>query len=169
MQTIREAKRTLTGQPKSQAEELEDQLCSFCPKLTYTQRITGFCCCWAGGYLLSFCSTLSLTDGSEQGMRNFTALYVLGNVIALCSTGFLLGPRRQCKKMFHPTRRVACIIYLVLLIAVFACALSGVPFGIVLVLFLIQLCAATWYAISYIPYGRQMVKSFFKDRCGCKK
>ena len=45
-------------------------------------------------------------DYSEQGIRNFTALYVLGNVIALCSTGFLLGPRRQCKKMFHPTRRL---------------------------------------------------------------
>jgi len=94
-------------------------------------------------------------------------LYVLGNVVAICSTGFLLGPRRQCKKMFHKTRRVACIIYLVLLIAVFACAMSEVPFGVVIVLFFMQMMAAFWYAISYIPYGRNMVKNFFKESC-CK-
>ena len=96
---------------------------------------------------------------------------MLGNVIAICATGFLLGPRRQCKKMFHPTRRVACAVYLVLLVAVFVCALAKVPFGIVMLLFIVQCLAATWYAISYIPYGRQMVKSFFKDKCckGCKK
>ncbi|GMI26817.1 hypothetical protein TeGR_g14741, partial [Tetraparma gracilis] len=84
------------------------------------------------------------------------------------ATGFLLGPRRQCKKMFHPTRRVACIIYLVLLIAVFGCAVGGVPFGVVIVLFICQFCAATWYALSYIPYGRKMVTGCFKDKCGCK-
>ena len=129
----------------------------------------GFGGCWAGGYLLSFCSTLSLMDGSEQGLRNFALLYVLGNVIAICATGFLLGPRRQCKKMFHPTRRTACVIYLVLLIAVFACALAKVPFGIVMVLFLCQMFAATWYAISYIPYGRKMVIGCVKDQSCCKK
>ena len=133
----------------------------------YTQRITGFCACWAGGYLLSFCSTLSLLNRSEQGIRNFACLYVLGNIVAISATGFLLGPRRQCKKMFHVTRRVACIIYLVLLIAVFVCAVSKVPFGVVILLFICQMVAATWYAISYIPYGRQMVKNFFRESC-CK-
>jgi hypothetical protein len=133
------------------------------PPRQYTQRITGFAACWAGGYLLSFCSTLSLMNRSEQGVRNFAALYVVGNCVAICSTGFLLGPRRQCKKMFHKTRRVACVIYLVLLLTVFICALSDVPFGVVIVLFFMQMAAAFWYAISYIPYGRRMVISFVKD------
>ncbi len=117
--------------------------------------------------MLSFASTLSLLDTSEEGLRNFAGLYVLGNVVAILSTGFLLGPRRQCKKMFHPTRRITCVIYLVLLIAVFAVAMSKAPFGVVILLFILQFAAATWYAISYIPYGRKMVISCFKDNC-CK-
>ena len=42
---------------------------------------------------------------TTDGIRNFAALYVLGNIIALCSTGFLVGPKNQCKKMFDKTRR----------------------------------------------------------------
>ena len=51
-------------------------------------------------------------------------MYVLGNVIALCSTGFLVGPKNQCKKMFDETRRWSAVFYLVMLITVFAVALA---------------------------------------------
>ena len=39
--------------------------------------------------------------------------------------------------------------------------------GIVLVLLIIEVMAATWYAISYIPFGRKMVIAFLR-RTICK-
>jgi hypothetical protein len=75
---------------------------------------------------------------STDGLRNFAALYVLGNVIALCSTGFLVGPKNQCKKMFDKTRRYSTILYIVMLITVFAVAMAGLNVFLVLFLLLIQ-------------------------------
>lgn len=68
--------------------------------------------------------TLSLISMTTDGIRNFAALYVLGNIIALCSTGFLVGPKNQCKKMFDKTRRYSTILYMIMLIVVFAVALA---------------------------------------------
>jgi len=65
--------------------------------------------------------TLSLFGGN---IRNFAAMYVLGNIIALCSTGFLVGPKNQCKKMFDEQRRWSCIFYMVMLVTVFAVAVT---------------------------------------------
>ena len=38
---FRSVQRTLTGTPKTQAEEMEDNMCSMCPKLTVS-----LCVCW---------------------------------------------------------------------------------------------------------------------------
>ena len=163
MQSIKSAQRAVgLGPEKTQMEQMEDDMCAFCPKLTYTQRIIGFCSCWGGGYLLSFCSTIALWDLSSQGLTNFAVLYVLGNCIALCATGFLVGPRQQCHKMFDPTRRIACVIYLVLLITVFVLAMCRVNVWLIIFVLIIEMMAATWYALSYIPWGRKMCIEFFK-------
>lgn len=45
-------------------------------------------------------------------------------VAALCATGFLLGPRSQCRQMFHPTRRYTTSFYLIMMIIVFAVAVA---------------------------------------------
>ncbi|CAM9396934.1 unnamed protein product [Discosporangium mesarthrocarpum] len=140
-----------------------DEMSEVCPKLTYQQRIIGFAVCIGLGYLLSFMSTLMVLSSD---LRRFATLYVLGSFIALSATGFLLGPRRQCKKMFHKSRRVACITYLVLLVAVLVVAVVGADFIIVLVLLILQAMAAIWYSASYIPYGRAMIKSVV---CPCLK
>ena len=39
--------------------------------------------------------------------------------------------------------------------------------GIVIVLLIIEVLAASWYAISYIPFGRKLVIAFFR-RTICK-
>ena len=104
---------------------------------------------------------------SSTNIDTFIILYVLGNVVALCSTGFLLGPRSQCRKMFVPTRRYSTVFYLVMLIIVFSCAVAKVNIGIVIVLLLIQICAGFWYSISYIPFARKMVIAFLR-RTICK-
>ena len=97
--------------------------------------------CAGFGYLLSFIvscisnkmidrsydtqGTLTLIGGpTDKNIRTFVILYVIGNIIALCATGFLLGPKSQCIKMWHPTRRFSTAFYLIMLIVVLAVAVS---------------------------------------------
>lgn len=77
-------------------------------------------------YLLIFKKgTLTLFGGlTNANIRTFVILYVIGNVIALCATGFLLGPKSQCMKMWDPTRRYSTAFYLAMLIIVLAVAVS---------------------------------------------
>ncbi|CAM9130596.1 unnamed protein product [Chrysoparadoxa australica] len=127
------------------------------PKLTYTQRLIGFGVCMGLGYILSLMGTLMLLGGGPKAIRNFAALYVIGNIVALSGTGFLVGPQSQCKKMFHKCRRYACIFYLTMLAAVFVAAVAGAHVIIVLLLLIVQALAAVWYTASYIPYGRKFI------------
>lgn len=128
-----------------------------CPKLSFKQRIIGFVSCAACGWLLSFIGTMVLLGGvTAANLNTFVILYVLGNVIVLCGTGFLLGPRKQCTKMWDPTRRIATAVYLTLLILVLALAIAKVNIWIVLFTLLVEICAAFWYSISFIPFGRKM-------------
>lgn len=57
-------------------------------------------------------------------------MYVFGNCIALCATGFLVGPRNQCKKMFDKDRRWSAVFYMVMLLVVFAVALAVSTMGL---------------------------------------
>lgn len=59
-----------------------------CCTLTFKQRLYGFAGCFGIGMLLSFLSTMQLWSGNYQG---FGALYSIGNLMALMSTGFLMG------------------------------------------------------------------------------
>jgi hypothetical protein len=45
----------------------------------------------------------------------FAVLYSIGNVVALSSTLFLMGPVNQLKRMFAPTRLIATIVMLLCL------------------------------------------------------
>ena len=148
-----------------------------CPSLSYTQRMYGFAGCFVAGWMVSFLSTISLWQGN---FKTFGIFYTFGNIIALCSTAFLIGPKRQCKNMWKPIRRVATAIFLGSLLAVIITAASWPEYtaaaqaanakhkkghekpggGImILLLIIIQFCAAVWYTASYIPFGRKMLKN----------
>ena len=153
--------------PFTQEQSFEDEMCEGCPKLTYQQRIVGFCVCCGFGYLLSFMGTMLLAANGPDAdtIRNFAALYIIGNFIAIGATGFLIGPARQCKKMFDKTRRFSCIIWLLTLIVTFAIAVAGVNVGLVVMMIFIQIGASIWYSASYIPYGRRMIIKIFQSTC----
>ncbi len=55
--------------------------------------------------------------------------------------------------MFHETRRIACVVYLMLLLGTFLAGILRGPFLLVLFLLIAQGFAAAWYMVSYIPYG----------------
>ena len=61
---------------------------------------------------------------SDSAVRTFAILYVLGNIITLCATGFLLTPQSQWSKMWDETRRYTTAFYLTMLVVVFALAIT---------------------------------------------
>ncbi|POM59392.1 Transmembrane protein [Phytophthora palmivora] len=142
---------SVTGDKKSAtkadapSEAAPDALMSTCPSLTRQQRLIGFASCFVLGYLVSFGSTFALIAGSDNGTK-FGITYSLGNIISLCGSGFLVGPKQQVKLMFKPVRRVATIIYLVMIVVVLTVAIAAPQLGlVVLLLVLIQCVAAVWY------------------------
>lgn len=90
--------------------------------------------------------------------RDFAIKYTLGNVLALCSTAFLIGPMRQVRNMTASHRWVAALIYLgamaMTLVSVFK--FENAP--LTLVCIIMQFCAMVWYVLSYIPFGRSMMQ-----------
>ncbi|KAL3659180.1 hypothetical protein V7S43_015758 [Phytophthora oleae] len=143
-----------------------DSLTSTCPSLTKKQRMIGFVSCFVLGYLVSFGSTFALIAGSDNGAK-FGVTYSLGNIISLCGSGFLVGPKQQVKLMFKPVRRIATIIYLLMIVVVLTVAVAAPQLGlVVLLLVIIQCGAAVWYSASYIPYGRKILTSIVQKLCG---
>lgn len=59
-----------------------------CCNLSKRTRVLGFVSCFCIGFLVSGLSTFALYTGKTT---QFAVFYTLGNVIALCSTGFLMG------------------------------------------------------------------------------
>ena len=142
----------------------EPACAEYCPKLTYGQRIMGFLGCTGFGYLLSLMGSLVLFGGfSDENIRLFITLYVLGNVLSIISSGFLSGPKQQCIKMWDPTRRYSTAFYLAMLIVVFAVAVAKQNIFLILFLLFIQYCAGIWYAASFIPFGRKMILGCLKS------
>ena len=62
----------------------------------------------------------------------------LGNIVSVCSSGFLFGPKRQCRSMFAARRIYATCIYLGAMLLTLIVAFSHGPKPIVLLLIFIQ-------------------------------
>ena len=103
---------------------------------------------------------------NPDAIKKFVALYVVGNFIALFATMFVIGPKKQCKKMFEDTRRKTTCFWLftLVLVLVLACIPRMNLFVIFLALVL-QIGASTWYGATYIPYGRRMIIRFCQGTC----
>ena len=84
----------------------------------------------------------------------------IGNIIALCGSCFLSGPKQQSRKMFHKTRRLATFTYLGSMVLTLIVALVPFPGNKAPVLLFLMFCqyvSITWYCISYIPFAREAI------------
>jgi len=136
-----------------------------CCNMSRTLRLKCFVACFAIGFLISCCSTLALYGGK---LTQFAIFYTGGNLVALFSTAFLMGPATQLKAMVNPKRAGATAMYVLALAATL-----GVAFGVpstqadgsptpgktvaVLALVAVQFVALVWYTASYIPFGRDIL------------
>lgn len=84
--------------------EIEEEVCSIFPQMTYQQRLIGCVACLIIGFFLSLGSVFRLIQLLEGDPVPFAVMYTLGNIISISSTCFLYGPWTQAKKMFASTR-----------------------------------------------------------------
>jgi hypothetical protein len=117
----------------------------------------GFGICFAAGVLLSLSSMFSFTKLILGYPRDFAIKYTIGNVLAIMSTGFLIGPGRQIRNMTASSRWVAALIYLVAMIMTLVSAFKIGIAGVTVLFIVIQFSAMVWYCLSYIPFGRKML------------
>ncbi|XP_052182206.1 uncharacterized protein LOC127794926 [Diospyros lotus] len=136
-------------------EEMQDNLlyepeglCSLSP----LQRIYGFAACLVAGLVCMFLSLIVFIKPIK-----FALLFTFGNVLAVGSTAFLIGPRQQVRMMFDPVRIYATAIYVGCVVLALICALWIHSKVLTILAIIIEICALIWYSLSYIPFARRVV------------
>lgn len=151
-------RRALSGDSSEQTADEESGIVSQfrdATTLGWTTRIKGFAICFSLGFVLSILGALFLAIPGKGHL--FAIFYSLGNILSIASTCFLMGPWKQLKKMFDPTRLLATIVALTFLVLTLVSAHYSSKKGLTFICCVVQFLAMTWYSISYIPYARDAV------------
>ncbi|XP_033114367.1 vesicle transport protein SFT2B-like isoform X1 [Anneissia japonica] len=153
-------KRVLRGEEEDDEQDIITKVYDG-STLSWSTRLKGFIACFVIGCTLSILSTVMLVLPSSSSLRLFAMFYTLGNLAAFGSTFFLMGPVRQLKNMFKPTRLVATILVFLLLGLTLCAALWWENAALAIIFCIGQFLALTWYSLSYIPYARDAVTKCF--------
>lgn len=84
-------------------------------------------------------------------------LFTFANIISLCASMFLCGPKKQLQNMTNKTRLITTCTFLFFMIMTLICALKLKSVGGTIVCAICQQAALTWYNLSYIPFARAMI------------
>uniref|UniRef100_A0A3B5MD24 Vesicle transport protein n=1 Tax=Xiphophorus couchianus TaxID=32473 RepID=A0A3B5MD24_9TELE len=122
--------------------------------LAWGTRMKGFLICFVLGAVCSILATCLLWIPGF-GLPVFAVLYTIGNLCALASTMFLIGPLRQLKNMCAKVRALATNSVVLVLV------LQWKNNGLALLFCVLQFLAFTWYGLSYIPFARDAVIKMF--------
>ncbi|XP_027077267.1 uncharacterized protein [Coffea arabica] len=120
--------------------------------LSTKQRLYGFVICLAVGITCTLLSMLVFFNPIKFGLT-----FSFGNLLALGSTAFLIGPKRQLTMMLDPVRIYATAIYLASIIVSLFCALYVRNKLLTFLAISLEFGALVWYSLSYIPFARSMV------------
>ncbi|KAF8412119.1 hypothetical protein HHK36_000075 [Tetracentron sinense] len=133
---------------------------SACFGLLYEQRIYGFAASLVAGLVCMFLSLIVFARPIK-----FAVIFTFGNVLAIGSTAFLLGPGQQIRMMFDPVRVYATAIYIGSVILALVCALWIHSKVLTILAIISEICALIWYSLSYIPFARRMVSDLMIRCC----
>lgn len=135
---------------------------SCCPKLTLFERIYGWIGCLCIGVVLNLVGSGFWTAGNRPA---FAIIYTSGNCVSILGSFFLMGPKRQCRRITAARRRITVLIYfstMVLTIVVALTCKQLVYCGLLLLFTMfLQWCAMVWYTASFIPYGQKILRKTF--------
>ncbi|CAA3029368.1 vesicle transport protein SFT2B isoform X2 [Olea europaea var. sylvestris] len=120
--------------------------------LSTKQRLYGFVTCLVAGITCTLLSMLVFFNPIKFGVT-----FSFGNLLALGSTGFLIGPKRQVAMMLDPARIYATALYIASIIVALFCAVYVHNKLLTLLAIILEFGALIWYSLSYIPFARSMV------------
>nr|XP_034894443.1 vesicle transport protein SFT2B-like isoform X1 [Populus alba]TKR79157.1 vesicle transport protein SFT2B-like isoform X3 [Populus alba] len=150
----------LSGDDEEREESfLEEESDGFC-SLSPTQRMYAFAASLVAGLALMFLSLIVFAKPIK-----FALLFTFGNVLAVGSTAFLIGPGRQLGMMFDPARIYATAIYIGCVVLALICALLIHSKILTVFAIIFEICAHIWYSLSYIPFARRMVSNLMIRLC----
>ncbi|XP_051773668.1 vesicle transport protein SFT2A [Ctenopharyngodon idella] len=152
-------RRVLSGRDENEEVGLTSQIMDS-TTLGFGTRVKWFVICFAAGILCSILGT-ALLFLPKAGIKLFAVFYTLGNIAAISSTCFLMGPFKQLKRMFEPTRLIATIMMLLFLVLTLCAVFWWNKKGLAIIFCILQFLAMTWYSISYIPFARDAVMKCF--------
>lgn len=128
-------------------------------------RIMGFVICCGVGWVISILGVLSLII--KHNVTQFAILYSIGQVLNIVgyylpnySSCFLATPKKQFKNMTDRTRIVLTALYLGAIVLTLVLGLL-LPENLTFLVFLSligQMVAYFFYTLSYIPFGRKILK-----------
>ncbi|MCD9638157.1 hypothetical protein HAX54_021931 [Datura stramonium] len=144
---------SILGDNEEQQDNLfgdQEGLCSLSP----LQRVYGFAACLLAGLICMFLSMIVFIKPIK-----FALLFTFGNMLAIGSTAFLIGPMQQLSMMMDPVRIYATSIYVGCVVLALICALLIHSKILTLLAIICEICALIWYSLSYIPFARRMVSN----------
>ncbi|XP_007039012.2 PREDICTED: vesicle transport protein SFT2B [Theobroma cacao] len=148
------------GDEEERAESfLVEESEGFC-SLSPTQRMYAFAACLLSGLVLMFLSLIVFVKPIK-----FALLFTFGNVLAVGSTAFLMGPEQQLRMMFDSVRLYATAIYIGFVVLALICALWIQSKILTLLAIICEICALIWYCLSYIPFARRIVSDLMIRFC----
>merc|ERR1719491_267598 len=103
----------------------------------------------------------------RHGPGRFAIMFTIGNLLALGSTFFLAGPRRQYKKMRKSGRWVSSLLYVSAMFITLVVAFCPFFHGqglVIVVMVIVQWCTLVWYVLSYVPLAQQTCRRWFQSR-----
>ncbi|KAF8643615.1 hypothetical protein HU200_066669 [Digitaria exilis] len=133
-----------------------EDLCSLSP----VQRIYAFAACLVAGLALMILSFIVFVRPIK-----FAVMFTFGNILAIGSTAFVMGPQKQLRMMFDPVRLYATAIYVGCVILALIFALGIHDKLLTLIAIICEICALFWYSLSYIPFARRMVSDLMVKLC----
>ncbi|KAK8503877.1 hypothetical protein V6N13_021658 [Hibiscus sabdariffa] len=137
-------------------DEESEGLCS----LSATQRLYASAACLLSGLVLMFLSLVVFAIPIK-----FALLFTFGNVLAVGSTAFLMGPEQQLRMMFDSARVYATAVYIGCVVLALICALLIQSKVLTLLAIICEICALVWYCLSYIPFARRIVSNLMIRFC----
>ncbi|KAJ4705845.1 Vesicle transport protein [Melia azedarach] len=154
-------KQLIPGGDEEEREEsfLEDESDGLC-SLSYTQRMYAFAACLLAGLVCMFLSMIVFVKPIK-----FAILFTFGNLLAVGSTAFLIGPAQQINMMFDSARVYATAIYLGCVVIALICALWIHSKILTIIAIICEICALIWYSLSYIPFARRMISELMIRFC----
>ncbi|GLT63640.1 hypothetical protein SLA2020_361880 [Shorea laevis] len=141
---------------ESLLEQESDGICSLSP----IQRMYAFAACLGSGLVIMFLSLIVFAKPIK-----FALLFTFGNVLAVGSTAFLMGPERQLRMMLDSVRIYATAIYVGFVVLALICALLIHSKILTIIAIICEICALFWYCLSYIPFARRIVSELMVRFC----